>query len=203
MKKVIWIQIVLLLMTACSGPVKFGAGGSGHALMPGNISPRLEVFIRPRGVLSLPLGSALLCRLDIPYHDEAREKWLKKSVMGALFQTGLFSTLIDIEEVHDFSGYVEAGVYQYALEHGIEYCIEVSIEKLVSPVGAGEGFCALSMKIRRSHDKVTIYSAYGEATLSPSREHDYIFFTTPYKKAPTVLQGIMGILRAMGHDLST
>ena len=58
------------------------------------------------------------------------------------------------------------------------------------------------MACPRVKDRVSIYYAYGEADLLPERARDYIFFTTPHKEAPTVLQGIVSIVRAMAHEFS-
>ncbi len=191
------IIVILFLMSSCT-PVHLPK----EAKVP-QVSPRLEVFIVPEAAPAPPLGSALLSRLEVPYHELREKEGLKRIVKGALFQTRLFTSLIDLQDAVDYSDYVEAGPYEYARDHHIQYIVEVRIEKLVSPVGVSPGFCALTLEIKRAEDQVTLYSAYGEAELRPAREADYIFFKTPYKKAPTTLQGIMGIIRAMALELTS
>ena len=167
------------------------------------LSPRLEVFIVPQKVPKPPLGSALLSRLEVPYHELREKKGLKRIIKGALFQTKLFTSLIDLDNATDYRQYVEAGPYEYARDHDIQYLVELRIEKLVSPVGVSPGYCALTMVIKRAKDQVTLYSVYGEAELRPIRESDYIFFKRSYRKAPTTFQGIIGIIRAMALELTS
>ena len=158
------------------------------------IRPRLQVFIAPKDRVPIPIEKAILCQLDSPYHDKAQGIGIERIIKGTLLQTGIFSTLVDFRETDEYQQYVEAGVYEYAMDHGLGYCVEVRVEKILTPAGDSPGFCALSMKIKRVKDRVSIYNAYGEADLLPERARDYIFFTKPHKEAPTVLQGIVSIV---------
>lgn len=191
---------VAVLLCSCSGHYP----GAGHIM--GNsaphIRPRLQVFIAPKDRVPIPIEKAILCRLDSPYHDKAQGIGIERIIKGTLLQTGIFSTLVDFRETDEYQQYVEAGVYEYAMDHGLGYCVEIRVEKILTPAGDSPGFCALSMKIKRVKDRVSIYYAYGEADLLPERARDYIFFTTPHKEAPTVLQGIVSIVRAMAHEFS-
>ncbi|OCC15567.1 hypothetical protein DBT_0918 [Dissulfuribacter thermophilus] len=165
------------------------------------ITPKIEVYVKPKVSPKLPLGPVLLAKTVFPSYVDETQRGLKEIIHGTLLQTGLFTAVVDLEDADDKGEYAEASTFDYALDHGIPLHLTVSVQKILEPVGESPGFCALTLKLQRSKDKVTVFYAYGEAQLTPQREKDFIFFTKAYRRAPTTVQGLITILHAMAAEL--
>ncbi len=192
---------LIMLLLSCSNP-QTSILFSTDRPYP-EITPKLEVYVEPKVSPKLPLGPVLLAKTIFPSYVDETQRGLKEIIHGTLLQTGLFTAVVDLEDADDKGDYAEATTFDYALDHGLPLHLTVTVQKLLEPVGESPGFCALTLKLQRSKDRMTVFYAYGEAQLSPRREKDLIFFTKAYKRAPTTIQGLITILHAMAKEIGS
>ncbi len=161
--------------------------------------PRINVFAAPRQPINMSRYQAILLPLSCPRNYP--DNWsvaATRLVQDLFIKKGVFGTLKFEKRP---GGRTEDKVYA-GLQDRFDFIITGEIPVILYPSGNSRGRIALDLKVTSARTGTTLWHIYGETDLTPEPAKFSPLGNSPFRPAPSPVQGLSNIIVRMADLIS-